>query len=117
MIRLANMPTPHITRVAQSVLLMSRSKDPLDKGALPQNALNSGTVMPAPDIQSVDWDVLFHAIQTRLEKCVKNALDHTQDLPLPDRHAAACQAVLECVEDMKQLHVALVQERLMLKRH
>ncbi len=65
-----------------------------------------------PDIMPADWDALFQAVQTRIETCVSHALTHVQDLPLHERHAATCKAVLACVGDMRLLHNALIQERM-----
>ena len=111
MIRLANSPAPHLTKVAQSILHMSRSGFP-DYWPRPHVAPASGVVTLQPDIMPADWDALFQAIQTRLETCVSQALTHAQNLPLHEDHAATCKAVLECVEDMRQLHTALIQERM-----
>ena len=111
MIRLANSSTPHLTKVAQSLLHMSFSGF-ADYGIRPYVAPASGMVMFQPDIMPADWDVLFQAIQTRLETCVSQALTHAQNLPLFEVHAATFQAVLECVADMRQLHSALIQERM-----
>ena len=111
MIRLANSPAPHLTKMAQSILHMSRSGFP-DYGVRPCVAPASGMVQFQPDIMPADWDALFQAIQTRLEACVSQALTHAQNLPFHEGHAATCKAVLECVEDMRQLHTALIQERM-----
>ena len=111
MIRLANSSTPHLTKVAQSLLHMSFSGFP-DYVICPYVAPASCMVKFQPDIMPADWDVLFQAIQTRLETCVSQALIHAQNLPLFEVHAATFQAVLECVADMRQLHSALIQERM-----
>ena len=111
MIRLANPPAPHLTKVAQSILHMSRSGFP-DYGVRPYVTPPSGMVQFQPDIMPADWDALFQAIQARLESCVSQALTHAQNLPLFEGHAATFQAVLECVADMRQLHTALIQERM-----
>lgn len=111
MIRLANSPALHLTKVAQSISHMPRSGFP-DDGVRPHVAPASGMVQFQPDIMPADWDALFQAVQTRLETCVGHALSHAQNLPLHERHAATCKAVLECVEDMRQLHTALIQERM-----
>ena len=111
MIRLANSPAPHLTKVAQSILHMSHSGFP-DDWPRPHVAPASGMVAFQPDILPADWDALFQAISTRLETCVSQALTHAQILPLHERHAATFQAVLECVADMRQLHTALIQERM-----
>ena len=107
MIRLANSSTPHLTKVAQSLLHMSLSGFP-DYGIRPYFTPASCMVKFQPDIMPADWDVLFQAIQTRLETCVSQA----QNLPLFEVHTATFQAVLECVADMRQLHTALIQERM-----
>lgn len=63
------------------------------------------------NISPADWDELFHAVQTRLENCVDDALDKGSDMPLNKRHAATKAAVLECVDAMRQLHASLTLER------
>ena len=110
MIRLANSPAPHLTKVAQSLLLMSRVGF-ADYGGGPHAAPASGMVQFQHDIMPADWDALFQAISTRLESCVSQALTHAQTLPLHERYADTYKTVLECVEDMRQLHKALMQER------
>ena len=111
MIRLANSPAPRVTKVTQPVLHMSRSCLS-DYGPSPHVASGLGMVTFQPDIMPADWDALFQAVQTRLETCVGHTLSHAQDLPLHERHADTYKAVLECVEDMRQLHKALIQERM-----
>lgn len=111
MIRLANSSTPHLTKVAQSLLHMSLNGFS-DYGIRPHVAQASSMVKFQPDIMPADWDVLFQAISTRLETCVGQALTHAQNLPQFEVHAATFQAVLECVANMRQLHTALIQERM-----
>ena len=111
MIRLANSSVPHLTTVAQSILHMSLSGFS-EYAVRPHLASGSGMVQFQPDILPADWDALFQAVQTRLETCVGHALSHAQDFPLHERHAATYKAVLECVGDMRQLHTALIQERM-----
>ena len=111
MIRLANSPATHLTKVAQSIFHMSRIGFP-DYGVRPHVASASSMVQFKFDIVPADWDALFQAISTRLESCVSQALTHAQTLPLHERHADTCKTVLECVEDMRQLHTALIQERM-----
>ena len=120
MIRLANAPTPHVT-LAQSLLDMLRVKNNPTYMHRPIPAPEpSPEPNPEPDgalsarraaISATDWDELFHAIQTRLEKCVSEALTKMPELPLHERHAVTQKTVLECVEAMRQLHADLIYER------
>ena len=111
MIRLANPPTPHLTKVAQSTSHTSLVGF-ADYGVRPQAAPASDGVKFQPDIRPADWDALFQAIQTRLETCVSQALTRLQNRSSNESHAATFQAVLECVADMRQLHTALIQDRM-----
>ena len=71
---------------------------------------------PAPDatgqagrghINCTDWDMLYRAVQARLEACVSDAQLRQPQLVLFDRHSVTKTAVLECVQAMTQLHAEL----------
>lgn len=72
---------------------------------------------PHDNISPADWDELFHAVQTRLEQCVDDALLGTPQLAPQDRHAVTKTAVLECVQAMTQLHASLTLERRQRQAH
>ena len=121
MIRLANSPVPHVTSVAQSVLdlFCAKTDSTHMQRPLPAPVANSefklapdpGPVAKKGTISPDDWDDLFHAVQTRLETCVDEALNNSLVLPLPKRHAVTKAAVLDCVASMKHLHASLTLER------
>ena len=138
MIQLANSQKLHVTRVAHSVLDLFRNKN----SSQPTPLLTQHTMhrpIPAPEpnpepnpgpdgvtqskltsrdyISAEDWDELFHAVQARLEHCVGEALLKTPQIALHDRYAMTKAAVLECVSDMKQLHVSLALERQKWQQH
>ncbi len=62
-------------------------------------------------IDPKDWDVMFLAIQERLEGCVKDAGLNFSDSELRERCIVTETVVLECIQAMKQLHSALTTER------
>lgn len=62
-------------------------------------------------IDPKDWDVMFLAIQERLEGCVKDAGLNFSDSELRERCKVTETVVLECIQAMKQLHSALNTER------
>ena len=121
MIRLANAPMPHVTRMAHSVLEMFSVKSNTSNMHRPIPAPEPNPEPnPAPDASLIalrssiapdDWDELFHAIQTRLEVCVDDALNNSPELPLQVRHSLTKAAVLDCVASMKNLHASLTVER------
>lgn len=120
MIRLANSPAPHVTTMAHSMPDLFRIKDASHTMHRPIPAPEpSPEPNPGPDairgnhtnILPEDWDVLFRAVQVRLERCVGDALPKTPQHELHDRHTVIKSAVLECVDAMKQLHAALTRER------
>ena len=121
MIRLASTPMPHVSSVAHSLLDLFRIQSDLQPMHRPIPAPEPDPEPnPAPDavqqknhpnITSEDWDQLFRAVQARLEHCVGDALDKAPELALHDRHTVTKAAVLECVEALKQLHMALTLER------
>jgi hypothetical protein len=69
-------------------------------------------------ISAEDWDQLFHAAEVRLlEHCVDQALHTNSQLPPQDSLVKMKAAVLECVSDMKLLHVSLKTERQKWQEH
>ncbi len=62
-------------------------------------------------IDPKDWDMMFLAIQERLEDCVKDAGLNFSDSELRERCVATETVVLECIQAMKQLQYALTAER------
>ena len=121
MIRLANAPMPHITRMAHSVLDMFSVKSntsnmhrPIpapEPDPEPNPAPDAGLIALRASIAPDDWDDLFHAIQTRLEGCVDEALSNGAELPLHVRQSFTKAAVLDCVASMRQLQASLAVER------
>ena len=120
MIRLANSPPPHVPTMSHSMLDLFRMKDSSHTMHRPIPAPEPNPEPnPGPDaifkshanISPEDWDVLFGAIQARLEHCVGDALSRSSELPPHDRHTLTKAAVLDCVGAMKQLHAALTLER------
>lgn len=122
MIRLANMPMPHVAGVTQSVLGLFRNKGlansmhrPIpapEPDPEPNPAPDVGLAMRHVNISPDDWDELFYAVQTRLENCVDEAFNKSPELPFDDRHAVIKAHVLDCVASMRQLHASLTLERL-----
>jgi hypothetical protein len=122
MIRLASTPMPHVTRMAQSVLDVFRNQDvsntlhrPIpapEPNPEPNPEPDAGPLAARASIAPDDWDELFHAIQTRLENCVDEALNQVPELPLHERHEVIKAHVLDCVASMRQLHASLAVERM-----
>ena len=113
MIRLANMPMPHATITAHSVLDMFRVNNTL-KGVQFATAdaevihgLVAASKIQDSSISPADWNDLFVAVQTRLENCVNNTLNHESMQPLHDQKSMVKKVVLECVEDLRHLHNSL----------
>lgn len=123
MIRLASSPAPHSNIARSPMFDIFRSRELPTMMARP-------TPAPAPvansdsnegpnaswreehgHIPAADWDVLFQAIQTRLETCVSDALHQAAESAPHDRHAQTKKSVLECVEAMRQLQASLTLER------
>ena len=121
MIRLANEPMPHVTRMAHAVLEMCSVKSnasnmhrPIpapEPNPEPNPAPDSGLIGLRSIIQPDDWDDLFHAIQTRLEGCVDDALNKAAEQPIHVRQSSTKAAVLDCVASMRQLQASLAVER------
>ena len=121
MIQLANTPMPHVALMESSVLGLFRSKGsshlmyrPTSPTQLaPETSHMTDGMMSSNhgNITPTDWDELFHAVQTRLENCVDDALNHAPELSPGKWHAATKTAVLECVDAMRQLHASLTLER------
>ena len=63
------------------------------------------------DILIEDWNALFRSITARLSACVGERLAQMPDLQ-PHDLAQVRAVVLECVEAMSQLQLALTRERL-----
>ena len=120
MIQLAQTASQYPNRAAPSVLDTFRAEHMA-------SALHRPIPSPEPDpepnpgpdaisnghsnISAADWDELFHAIQTRLENCVDDALLKAPELPAHERQEVIKSTVLQCVEAMQQLHAALTTER------
>ena len=127
MIRLANAPIPHVTRMAHSVLQMFSIKSntsnmhrPIpapEPNPEPNPAPDAGLIALRASIAPDDWDDLFHAIQTRLEGCVDEALSKGAELPLHVRQSLTKAAVLDCVASMRQLQASLAVERQAHQKH
>ena len=125
MIRLANMPMPHVTRMAHSVLdgfsvnshLTPHHRPIPEPDPEPNPGPDAAMVSRSSNIAPDDWDKLFQAIQARLEACVNDALNKSLELSLLKRHSVTKAAVLDCVESMKQLHASLTVERQAHQKH
>ena len=117
MIRLANMPMPHVNSTAHSVLDMFRPNSTLENiqcaAPAPEVIHRQGAVLKTQGVFIVpaDWDELFAAVQTRLENSVGDTLNHSSALPLQDQKSMVKKAVLECVEALRHLHYSLMLER------
>ena len=121
MIRLANAPMPHITRMAHSVLDMFSAKSntsnmhrPIpapEPDPEPNPAPDAGLIALRSSIAPDDWDDLFSAIQTRLEGCVDDAPNKGAEQTIHARRSLTKAAVLDCVASMRQLQASLVVER------
>ena len=117
MIRLANMPMPHVNSTAHSVLDMFRPNSTLENiqcaAPAPEVIHRQGSVLKTQGVFIVpaDWDELFAAVQTRLENSVGDTLNHSSALPLQDQKSMVKKAVLECVEALRHLHYSLMLER------
>ena len=65
-----------------------------------------------PGIAGEDWDLLFVAVQTRLKNCAtiapNRSLERSVELPL----MATQTIVMECVDALQALHLALKQDRI-----
>ena len=117
MIRLANMPMPHVTTIAHSVLDLFRVN------STPENIQCATPVAKVIHLQSTalktqilfispaDWDDLFVAVQTRLENCVNGTSNSASTPPLQDQKSKVKKAVAECVDDLRHLHRSLTLER------
>ena len=66
---------------------------------------------PLPAIPSEDWDLLFHAVESRLRSTVADRSAPVADLPGFAAAARIRAGVLESVAALEWLHVALIQER------
>ena len=117
MIRLANMPMPHVNSTAHSVLDMFRPNSTLENiqcaAPAPEVIHRQGAVLKTQGVFIVpaDWDELFAAVQIRLENSVGDTLNHSSALPLQDQKSMVKKAVLECVEALRHLHYSLMLER------
>jgi hypothetical protein len=141
MIRLASSPEPNMKLLARSALTMlssptlmkaSNSRLP-EAGDAAFDALrdwargegddidtrpaSSAEVLAAlaPDrpleIAIRDWDVLFRAVESRLLQGVGYQLESVPKSPASDAAESVQSIVVECVTALRQLHVALTQER------
>ena len=123
MIRLANLPTPHVTTAAHSVLDLFRVNSMHEnmQCAIPATDViyRQGTAFKTqrPFISSADWDALFVAVQSRLETSVSEILNQAPVLPLQDQKSMVNKAVVECVEALRLLHTSLMIERQSLQRN
>ena len=68
-------------------------------------------VAALPDIPSEDWDLLFHAVESRLRSTVTDRWAPVADLAACASAARIRAGVLESVAALELLHVALMQER------
>lgn len=122
MIRLANMPMPHVTTTAHSLLDMFRVNNTPEimQCATPEAEVIYRQVAAlktqGSSISPADWDDLFIAIQTRLGNCVNDTLNHASVLPLQDQKSMVKKVVLECVEALRHLHNSLPLERQLQQR-
>ena len=58
-----------------------------------------------------DWDLLFLAVQIRLKNCATTALNRSPEKSVELPLLATQQIVMECVNALQALHVALKQNR------
>ena len=117
MIRLSNMPMPHVINMAHSVLDMFRVNSPPENkqcaASAPEVIHGQSAVLRIQGsfISPADWDELFVAVQARLENCVDSTLHHSSTLSLQDQKSIVKKTVLECVDAMQRLHHSLNSER------
>lgn len=117
MIRLANMPRPHVITLAHSVLDMFRINSAPENMQCAAPALEvihrQGAALKTQGsfIAPADWDDLFVAVQTRLENCVSDTLNHTPVVPLENQKLQVQKVERECVEALQLLHHSLILER------
>ena len=123
MIRLANMPMPHVTTTVRPVLDVFRASTMTGnmQCAAPTPAVihrqSAAFKTQAAFISPADWNDLFLAVQTRLETCVGDNLKQAALLPLQDQKLMVKNAVLESVEALRHLHQSLLLERQSQQRH
>ena len=64
-----------------------------------------------PSISDKDWDVLFLAVQIRLENCAATAPNRSPENSVELPLLATQTIVMECVEALHTLHLAHKQNR------
>lgn len=86
-------------------------KTTIEPAWMSPEAATDSPLVPHQDIATQDWDILFRAIEERLGATVAEELGAPFTL-LMDAAAARNKAtVLQCISDMKLLHMALKHER------
>jgi hypothetical protein len=127
MIQPTRVPTPNVTSEAQPLCDVTYGTELFDDVYRSTSAHDSSSEYLAGSVAEfdparltiapTDWDLLFHAIQVRLESCANEfgveveLQAQGRELVLQDRRATTRFAVLECVDAMKQLHASLTYER------
>ena len=64
-----------------------------------------------PGIPAEDWDLLFVAVQTRLLNCAATPPNRSSERAIEPPLLATQTIVMECVQALKALHLALKQNR------
>ena len=64
-----------------------------------------------PGMPDEDWDLMFLAVQVRLENCAKTAPNRFPEKSPVLPPLATQQIVMECVHALQALHTALKQNR------
>ena len=64
-----------------------------------------------PGISAEDWDLLFVAVQIRLKNCAAAAPNRSPERSLELPLLATQTIVMECVDALQALHLALKQNR------
>lgn len=135
MIRLASSPALFAARSSRSLLTAFRTSNMFMAPGIRTPDLNyksetAARPIPAPEpdpepnpqpdgvkgvprslTTNADWDKLFYALAARLEGCANSVKLLDQDSQLPGTAQSAQAIVLECLFDLKHLHVALVRAR------
>lgn len=62
-------------------------------------------------ISTVDWDLLFEAVESRLSAISTGAFDDRHTVARCDTSVSAQDAIAECVTALRQLHQMLAGER------
>ena len=118
MIRFASLPVPHSPSAPHSVVdrfnVNNTAQNMTQPGTTSGSGLKASSVLLAGQpssklcITPEEWNELFSAIQARLENCVNDLVfAKTPEMSLIARKAHTKQAVLECVQAMRVLHMQL----------